>query len=124
MTVKSDAGCGEGKLPVYGRASHSTLSYAGGDVGRGLVQGGDVLVQALAGDGRAGEFDQVEPGGILGRVVHLEAGGQGVGPGCGQVLLEHGIGGGSAFRVHFQQLSSLNNCTRSFRRVTLTGLLK
>lgn len=49
-------------------------------------------MQVLAGDSRELEFDHVEPRDIFGRVMHLEAGGQGARFGRGQMLVEDGIG--------------------------------
>lgn len=65
-----------------------------------FCQGGDTLVQALAGDGREFEFDHIEPRGIFGGVMHLEAGGQRPGLSGGQVLVENGIGVGVEVILH------------------------
>lgn len=59
---------------------------------RELAQRGDALVRALTSNGGEVEFDQLEPGGIFGRVIPLEAGGQGPRLGGGQVLVEDGVG--------------------------------
>ena len=61
-----------------------------------FVLRGDALVQALAGDGGAFELNHVEPGGIFGRVMDLEAGRQRAGLGGGQVLVKDGVGVGVA----------------------------
>ena len=79
---------------MNGSAGRVALGHTSSHVGREFVLGGHALVQALAGDGRAFGFDRVKPGGILGRIMHLEALGQRVGPGGGQVLVEDGIGVG------------------------------
>ena len=85
VAVKFGAGFGQRKLPVDRGAGSVALGHADGDVGREFFQGGDALVQALAGDGGEFEFDHVEPGGVFGRVMHLEAGREGAGLGRRQV---------------------------------------
>ena len=74
----------ERELPVDGRSPGVPLGHAGIDMGGEFVPGGDALVQALAGDGGAFELNHVEPGGIFGRVVDLEARGQSAGIGAGR----------------------------------------
>ena len=100
MAVEFSAGLFEGKLPFDGGAGGVALRHAGGHVGGEFFQGGNALVQALAGDGREFELDHVEPGGVFGRVVHLEARGQGAGLGGGQVLVEDGVGMGVQVVLH------------------------
>ena len=107
MPVKFDSGLIEGKLPADGGAGGVALRHAGGHVGGEFFGRGDALVQALADDSRAFEFDRVEPGGIFGRVVHLEARGQGAGFGGGQVLVEDGVGVGIAVVLHEHDFLSL-----------------
>jgi hypothetical protein len=51
MAVKFDAGFGQGKLPANGSLSGAALGHAGGDVGGEFVQGGEALMQTMAGDG-------------------------------------------------------------------------
>ena len=68
------AGLVEGELPVNGRTPGVTLGHTGLYVRTQLVLRGDALVAALSSDGREFEFDHVEPGGVFGRIVNLEAG--------------------------------------------------
>ena len=84
MAVEFGAGLFEGKLPADGGAGGVALRHAGGHVGGEFFQGGDALVQALAGDGREVELDHIEPGGVFRGVVHLEARGQGAASGAGR----------------------------------------
>ena len=92
MSVEFGAGFFQGELPFYGGPRCITLSYASGDVGGEFVLRGDALAQALASDGREFELDHIEPGGVFRGVMHLEAGGQGAGMHCGQVLGKNGVG--------------------------------
>jgi hypothetical protein len=71
-----------------------TLGYAGGNVGREFGEGGDALMQTLAGDSRELKLHHVKSGGVFGRVMHLEAGGQRPGLSGRQVLVEDSIGVG------------------------------
>lgn len=100
MSAEFNAGLVKGKLPVGGSLAGVALGYAGGNLGREFVQGGDALVQVLAGDSREFEFDHIEPGGVFGRVVHLEAGSQGAGFGRLQMLVKDGIGVGVEVILH------------------------
>jgi hypothetical protein len=77
VAVEFDAGFSQGELPFYRGSGCMPLSHASSHVGNELLQGGDALVQALAGDGRQFEFDHVEPGCIFRGVMDLEPGGQG-----------------------------------------------
>ena len=88
------SGLVERELPLDGRSPDVPLRHTGFDVRGQLVLGGNALVQTLTGDGRAFEFDHVEPGGAFGRVMHLEAGRQRAGLGGGQGLVKDGIGVG------------------------------
>lgn len=75
MAVEFDTRFFQGELPLHGGPRRMALGHAGSDMSREFVQGGDALVQALAGDGREFKFDHIEPRGVFGRVVDLEAGG-------------------------------------------------
>ena len=94
MAVEFDTGFFQGELPFHRCLGRIPLGHASGEVGGEFLQGGDALVQALAGDGREFKLDHVEPGGILGGVMDLETGRQRAGLGRGQVLVEDGVGVG------------------------------
>ena len=83
------------------------MRFASGHVGGEFFERGDALVQALAGDSREFELDHVEPGGIFGRVVHIEARGQGAGLGGRQVLVEDCVGVGVRVVLHEHDFLSL-----------------
>jgi len=52
MAAEFDARFFQGELPSYRGPRRIALGHTDGDMSREFVEGGDALVQALAGDGR------------------------------------------------------------------------
>ena len=107
MSVEFDSGLAEGKLLADGAAGGVAPRHAGGHMGGEFFERGNAPVQALAGDGRAFEFDHVELGRVFRRVVDLEARGQRASLGRGQVLVKGGIGVGIEAVLHEHDFFSL-----------------
>ena len=66
MAVEFGASFFQGELPFYRGAGRIPLGHASGHVGGAFFQGGDALVQALAGDGRSSSSTMLSQEAFLG----------------------------------------------------------